>query len=153
MSAEAKLAALGLVLPGELKPVDNYVSAVQTGNLLFMAGCGPQRPDGSLITGKIGLTMTTDEGYQAARAAGISMLGNVRSAIGSLDRVTRIVKVLGMVNATPDFADTPKVINGFSDLMVEVFGAAGRGARSAVGVATLPFQMAVEVEMVLEIKA
>jgi enamine deaminase RidA (YjgF/YER057c/UK114 family) len=151
MSAEQRIKDLGLVLPPVPKPVGNYVGGVRTGNLLFMSGVGPRTPDGSLIKGKLGATMSVDEGYQAARVVGLNMLANIRGQLGSLDKVKRVVKVLGMVNATPDFGDPPKVINGFSDLFVEVFGDAGRGGRSAVGMATLPFQMAVEVEMVLEI--
>jgi len=151
MSAEQKIKSLNLVLPPVPKPVGNYVGGVRTGNLLFMSGVGPRKPDGSLIKGKLGATMSVDEGYQAARVVGLNMLANIRGQLGSLDKVKRVVKVLGMVNATPDFEDPPKVINGFSDLFVEVFGDAGRGGRSAVGMATLPFQMAVEVEMVLEV--
>ncbi len=151
MNAEQRIKDLGLVLPPVPKPVGNYVGGVQTGNLLFMSGVGPRKPDGTLIKGKLGATMSVDEGYQAARVVGLNMLANIRGQLGSLDKVKRVVKVLGMVNATPDFEDPPKVINGFSDLFVEVFGDAGRGGRSAVGMATLPFQMAVEVEMVLEV--
>ena len=151
MSAEQRVKELGLVLPPVPKPVGNYVGGVRTGNLLFMSGCGPRLPDGSLIKGKLGQTMTIEQGYDAARVVGLNMLANIRGQLGSLDKVRRVVKVLGMVNATPDFEDPPKVMNGFSDLFAEVFGEAGRGARSAVGMATLPFQMAVEVEMVLEV--
>ncbi len=151
MSAEQKVKDLGLALPPVPKPVGNYVGGVRTGNLLFMSGVGPRLPDGSLIKGKLGATMSVDEGYQAARVVGLNMLSNIRGQLGSLDKVKRVVKVLGMVNATPDFEDPPRVINGFSDLFVEVFGDAGRGGRSAVGMATLPFQMAVEVEMVIEV--
>ncbi|MEZ5816500.1 MAG: RidA family protein [Hyphomicrobiaceae bacterium] len=151
MSAEQRIKELGLVLPPVPKPVGNYVGGVRTGNLLFMSGVGPRQSDGSLMKGKLGATMTVEEGYQAARVVGLNMLANIRGQLGSLDKVKRVVKVLGMVNATPDFEDPPKVINGFSDLFVEVFGDAGRGGRSAVGMATLPFKMAVEVEMVLEV--
>lgn len=151
MSAEQKVKELGLVLPPTPKPVGTYVGGVRSGNLLFMSGVGPRQPDGSLIKGKLGSTMSVEQGYEAARVVGLNMLANIRGQLGSLDKVKRVVKVLGMVNATPDFEDPPKVINGFSDLLVEVFGDAGRGARSAVGMATLPFQMAVEVEMVLEV--
>lgn len=151
MSAEQRLKELKLDLPPAPKPVGTYVGAVRTGNLLFMAGCGPRRMDGSYIVGKLGSSMTIEEGYDAARVVGLNMLANIQAHLGSLDKVKRVVKVLGMVNADPDFADPPKVINGFSDLFVEVFGEAGRGARSAVGMATLPFRMAVEVEMVLEV--
>lgn len=152
MSAEQKVKDLGLVLPPTPKPVGTYVGGVRSGNLLFMSGVGPRQPDGSLIKGKLGATMTVEKGYEAARVVGLNMLANIRGQLGSLNKVKRVVKVLGMVNATPDFEDPPKVINGFSDLFVEVFGEAGRGARSAVGMATLPFQMAVEVEMVIEVE-
>lgn len=152
MGAEARLKELGIELPSAPKPIGNYVPGVQSGNLLFMSGIGPRRSDGGSITGKLGAGMSVDEGYAAARAVGLNMLANIRFVIGSLDRVERVVKVLGMVNAAPDFKDMPKVINGFSDLFVEIFGPEkGRGARSAVGMVALPNQIAVEVEMVLEL--
>lgn len=152
MGAEARLKELGIELPPPPTPVGNYVAGVLVGNLLFMSGCGPRRNDGSAITGKLGIDLNTEEGYAAARVVALNMLANIRSVIGSLDRIERVVKVLGMVNAAPDFNQMPKVINGFSDLFVEIFGAErGRGARSAVGMATLPNQIAVEVEMVLQI--
>lgn len=152
MGAEARVKELGLDLPPGIKPVGNYVTGVRTGNLLFMSGCGPRLNDGSAITGKLGDTLTIEQGYKAARHVGLNMLVNIREVLGSLDKVKRVVKVLGMINAVPTFNDTPKVMNGFSDLFVEVFGEAGRGARSAVGMVTLPGQIAVEVEMVLEIE-
>ncbi len=152
MSAEKRVKELGLELPPVMKPVGNYVAGVRTGNLLFMSGCGPRLKDGSAITGKLGDTLTIDQGYAAARHVGLNMLVNIREVLGSLDKVKRVVKVLGMVNAAPTFNDTPKVMNGFSDLLVDVFGEAGRGARSAVGMVTLPSQIAVEVEMVLEVE-
>ena len=151
MSAEARVKELKLDLPPVPKPVGNYVGGVRTGNLLFMSGCGPRRNDGSAITGKLGKDLTIEQGYAAARQVGLNMLVNIRNELGSLDKVKRVVKVLGMVNADPSFNDTPKVMNGFSDLFVEVFGEAGKGARSAVGMVTLPSQIAVEVEMVLEV--
>jgi enamine deaminase RidA (YjgF/YER057c/UK114 family) len=151
MSAEAKLKELDITLPSAPQPVGNYVGGVQVGNLLFMSGCGPSRPEGGSITGKVGRDLDTDGGYQAARLVGLNMLANVKAQLGSLDRVKRVVKVLGMVNADPEFKEHPKVINGFSDLMVEVFGDVGRGGRSAVGMGSLPFQISVEVEMILEI--
>lgn len=151
MSAEATLKKLGIELPSAPKPVGNYVGGVQVGNLLFMSGCGPRKPDNTSVTGKVGRGLSTEEGYEAARLVGLNMLANVKAQLGSLDRVKRVVKVLGMVNADPEFKDHPKVINGFSDLMVEVFGDAGRGARSAVGMGSLPSQIAVEVEMILEV--
>lgn len=151
MSAEQKIKDLGLTLPPLPKPVGTYVGGVRTGNLLYMSGLGPRRNDGTYVVGKLGRTMTVEEGYEAARLVGMNMLASIRGQLGSLDKVKRVVKVLGMVNADPEFADPPKVINGFSDLFVEVFGESGRGARSAVGMATLPFKMAVEVEIVLEV--
>lgn len=154
MSAESRLKELGLELPPPPKPAGNYVGGVQVGNLLFMAGCGPRRPDGSSPgTGKVGEDLTTEEGYQMARLVGLNMLANIKAQLGTLDRVERVVKVLGMVNAVPGFKEHPKVIDGFSDLMVEVFGDRGRGGRSAVGMGSLPFQIPVEVEMILEVKA
>lgn len=152
MSAEDKLKELGIELPAPPSPAGNYVGGVRTGNLLFMSGCGPRKMDGSSITGKVGSDLSVEEAYQAARLVGLNMLANIRAELGSLDNVVRVVKVLGMVNAGPDFKDHPKVINGYSDLMVEVFGDAGRGGRSAVGMGSLPFQISVEVEMVLEVK-
>ena len=151
MSAEATLKKLGIELPSAPKPVGNYVGGVQVGNLLFMSGCGPRKPDNSSVTGKVGRGLNAEQGYEAARLVGLNMLANVKAQLGSLDRVKRVVKVLGMVNADPEFKDHPKVINGFSDLMVDVFGDAGRGARSAVGMGSLPSQIAVEVEMILEV--
>lgn len=151
MSAEAKLKELNITLPSAPQPLGNYVGGVQVGNLLFMSGCGPRESDNSSTTGKLGRDLDTEDGYQAARLVGLNMLANVKAQLGSLDRVKRVVKVLGMVNADPAFKEHPKVINGFSDLMVEVFGDAGRGARSAVGMGSLPFQISVEVEMILEV--
>jgi enamine deaminase RidA (YjgF/YER057c/UK114 family) len=152
MSAEQRVKELGLELPPAPKPIGTYVGGVLVGDLLFMSGCGPRRNDGSSITGKVGAELSTEEGYQAARVVGLNMLANIRSVLGSLDRIERVVKVLGMVNCPPDFNEMPKVINGFSDLFVEVLGPErGRGARSAVGMVALPNQIAVEVEMVLQV--
>jgi enamine deaminase RidA (YjgF/YER057c/UK114 family) len=152
MDTEKRLQDLGIGLPPAPKPIGNYIGGVRVGNLLFMSGCGPRRNDGSLITGKLGSDLSVEQGYDAARVVGLNMLANIRDVLGSLDRVERVVKVLGMVNCSPDFGDMPKVINGFSDLFVEVLGPErGRGARSAVGMAALPNQIAVEVEMVLEV--
>jgi enamine deaminase RidA (YjgF/YER057c/UK114 family) len=153
MSADARLKELGIELPPAPKPVANYVPAVQVGNLLFMSGVGPRHADGSMIVGRLGAGMSTEKGYEAARLVGMNMLANVRATLGSLDRVERIVKVLGMVNCTPEFGDQPKVINGFSDLLVDVFGEArGRAARSAVGMGGLPGGIAVEVEMIVQVR-
>ncbi len=152
MGAEARLKELGIELPPVPKPMGTYVAGVQAGKLLFMSGCGPRNKDGSFIAGKLGAELDIDQGYAAARLVGLNMLANIRSVIGSLDRIERVVKVLGMVNSTPQFDQMPKVINGFSDLFVEIFGQErGRGARSAVGMVALPNQIAVEVEMVLQL--
>ena len=143
MSTEQRLKELGIELPPPPKPMGNYVPGVLTGNLLFMSGCGPRRLDGRAITGKVGADLTTEQGYEAARVVGLNMLANIRAVAGSLDRIERVVKTLGMVNCTPDFAEMPKVINGFSDLFVELLGEErGRGARSAVGMVALPTRSA-----------
>ena len=152
MGPEQRLKALNIKLPPPPKAAGNYIAGVEVGNLLFMSGCDPRRPDGTYILGKVGGDLNVQEGYDAARAVALSMLSNIRSVLGSLDRVKRVVKVLGMVNATPDFKEHPRVIDGFSDLMVEVFRESGRGARAAVGMVSLSSQIAVEVEMVLEVK-
>jgi enamine deaminase RidA (YjgF/YER057c/UK114 family) len=151
MSAEARLAELGIELPEPPEPVGSYVEAVRTGNLLFLAGHGPVGLDGQLVRGKVGDALDVDAGYQAARLVGLGLLATIRAELGSLDRVSRVVKVFGMVNSPPDFGRHPQVINGVSDLMVEVFGDAGRHARSAVGMGSLPFDIPVEVEMVVEV--
>ena len=151
MGAEARLKEKNITLPPESEPAANYVNWVRVGNLLFMAGNTP----GAQWTpkGKVGRDLTVEQGYQAARQAGVIMLSKVRAAVGSLDRVKRLVKVLGMVNSADGFGDQPKVINGFSDLMVEVFGESiGKHARSAVGMAGLPGNAPVEVEMILEVE-
>lgn len=150
---EAKLAELGITLPEASVPVANYVNAVTTaGKLVFLAGKGPQKADGTYITGKVGRDLTQEEAYEAARLTAITQLAALKAEIGDLDRVKRIVKVHGMVNAVNDFTNHPEVINGFSDLMVEVFGDQGKHARAAVGMGSLPRNIAVEVEMVVELK-
>ncbi len=149
---EKRIKDLGIELPEPTQPVANYVKAVVTGNLVFLAGHGPSTADGTLITGKIGKDMTQEEGYEAARLAGISMLSTLKSTIGDLNRVNRIVKVLGMVNCVEGYGNQPEVINGFSDLMVEVFGENGKHARAAVGMSSLPRNIAVEIEMIVELK-
>ncbi len=153
MTAEAKLKALGLDLGTVSAPVANYVNAVRTGNLLFLAGKGP-RPgkDGKLPHGKVGREFTTEQAYEHARTVGIDLLAVMRTELGSLDKVRRVVKVLGMVNAVPDFEDHPKVINGCSDLFVEVFGERGKHARSAVGMGSLPMGIPVEIECIVEVE-
>ncbi len=149
---EDKLKALNIVLPAPSSPVANYVKFVKTGNLIFLSGHGPAKVDGSYITGKLGRDLSIEEGYAAAKQTGISLLSTLKAAIGDLSKVKRIVKVLGMVNGTENFIDQPKVINGFSDLMVAIFADKGRHARSAVGMASLPMNMAVEIEMVVEVE-
>ena len=139
-------------MPPSSPPQANYVNAVTTGNLVFLAGKGPRLEDGTYITGKVGQDLTQEEGYEAARIVGINQLAALKAEIGNLDRVKRIVKVLGMVNATPDFTNQPEVINGFSDLMFEVFGQKGKHARAAVGMGSLPRGIAVEIEMIVEIE-
>ena len=152
MNAEQKLKELGIVLPESPKPVANYVRAVRTGNLLFVSGHGPYNDGKTLISGKLGKELTIEEGYKTARNVALNCLASIRASLGSLDKVRRVVKLLGMVNCTEDFKDQPKVVNGASDLMVEVFGEAGRHARSAVGMQALPNQIPVEIEMILEVE-
>jgi enamine deaminase RidA (YjgF/YER057c/UK114 family) len=149
---DKKFKELGIELITPTKPMANYVKAVRSGNLLFLAGHGPSKADGSLITGKVGKDLTAEQGAQAARQTGISLLSTLKAEIGDLNKVKRIVKVLGMVNCTEDFAEQPKVMNGFSDLMVQVFGEKGKHARSAVGMYALPSNMAVEIEMIVELE-
>ena len=153
MSAESRVKELGLTLPAPPKPLGNYVPGVRVGNLLFLSGHGPIRRDGQpMARGKVGRDLSVEEAYQVARDVGVNLLGSTRALLGSLDKVKRIVKVLGMVNSADGFGDQPKVMNGFSDLMVEVFGENGRHARSAVGMAGLPNSIPVEIEMVLEVE-
>jgi enamine deaminase RidA (YjgF/YER057c/UK114 family) len=154
MGAEARLKEIHLTLPQPATPMANYVGAVRTGQLLFVAGHGPIRHEGKgMARGKLGRELSVEEGYQVAREVGLNLLATVRAHLGSLDKVKRIVKVLGMVRSAEGFGDQPKVINGFSDLMVEVFGEAiGKHARSAVGMAELPVGIPVEIEMILEVE-
>jgi enamine deaminase RidA (YjgF/YER057c/UK114 family) len=149
---EAQLEKLGITLPSPSAPVANYVNVVRSGNLLFLSGKGPKKIDGTYIEGKVGLDLTIEEGYEAARITGINQIAVLKAELGNLNKVKRIVKVLGMVNATADFQDQPKVINGFSDLMVEVFGDRGKHARSAVGMGSLPSGIAVEIEVIVEVE-
>ena len=150
--AETKLKEKGIILTTPGKPVANYVNVVRVGNLLFLAGKGPTNPDGTNITGKVGKDLTIEQGYEAARLTAINHLAVLKAELGSLNKVKRIVKVLGMVNCTEDFKDQPKVINGYSDLMVEIFGDEGKHARSAVGMYALPSNIAVEVEVIVEVE-
>ena len=152
-SAEQRLRKLGIKLPPAPKPVAVYVPAVRVGNTLYTSGHGPRRADGTSFVGKVGSDVTLEQGYQAARQVGLNVLSTVRNTLGSLDKVVRLVKVLGMVNCTADFTQQPQVINGFSELMVEVFGEqSGKGARSAVGMGSLPSNIAVEIEAIFEVR-
>ena len=152
MSAEARLKELGLVLPKLPKPVGNYVPYRLAGNMLYLSGQGPRDETGANLTGKLGAEISLEEGYRRARLVGLGLIATMRDALGTLDRVDYIVKLLGMVNAVPGFNDSPKVINGCSDLLVEVFGEAGRHARSAVGNVMLPHQISVEIEGIVAVK-
>ena len=153
MTPEERLAALGLELPPPFAPPANFVPAVQAGGLLFLSGHGPTGAGGRLLmTGRVGADLTLEQGYEAARLTALALLGSLKGAIGDLGRVERVVKLLGMVRCTPDFGNTPAVINGASDLLVAVFGERGRHARSAVGMYELPFGMPVEVEMVVALR-
>lgn len=152
MGAEARLAELKLTLPPAPKPVATYVTAVRQGDLLYVSGHGPLREDGTMHTGKVGADLDVAAGQAAARQTGLAILATVRSHLGSLDSIVRLVKVLGMVNCTPDFGEQPKVINGFSDLMVEVLGESGKGARSAIGMVALPGGIAVEIEAIFQVQ-
>lgn len=151
MSIEDRLAAAGITLPDAPAPAANYVPAVQVGNLLFISGQVAAGPEG-IITGKLGADMDVAAGAAAARRCGLALIAQARAALGSLDRVERVVKLTGFVNSTPDFTDQPRVVNGASDLMVEVFGDAGRHSRAAVSAAALPLGTAVEVEAVLAVR-
>jgi enamine deaminase RidA (YjgF/YER057c/UK114 family) len=151
MTPEDRLAELGIALPVAPVPVANYLPFNTTGNLLFLSGQGPVTSEGRLKTGKVGQDVSVAEAYDDARLTAIRLMGVAKAALGDLGRVYKVVKLLGMVNASPDFHEHPKVINGASDLFVEVFGEAGRHARSAVGVGSLPGNMTVEVEVILEV--
>ena len=151
-SPEENLKALGIILPKQSAPIANYVTYVRTGNLIYFSGSGPSVEGQGYINGKLGKDMTIEQGKEAARITGINLIANLKNAVGDLNKVKRIVKVLGMVNSTEDFTDQPKVMNGFSDLMVAVFGEKGKHARSAVGMAALPMNMAVEIEMIVEVE-
>ena len=148
---EARLVELGITLPKPLNPVANYVNGVRTGNLIFTAGKGAKFADGFELHGKVGADVTIEEGYKGARQTAINQLAVLKDMLGNLNRVVRVVKVLGMVNSDPSFGDQPAVINGFSDLIVDVFGERGRHARSAVGMASLPRGQSIEIEMIVEV--
>ena len=151
MSFEDKLKELGIELNSPPSPVANYIPVQQTGNLIYLSGQGPRDKSGNFITGKVGKDISADEAYELAKNTAINLISVMKSYLGSLDRIEKIVKVLGMVNSTSDFKDHPKVINGCSDFFVEVFGEKGRHARSAVGMGSLPNNMAVEIEIIVEV--
>lgn len=154
MNADARFAELNLELPPAPKPVGVYKPMVIVGNLAYLSGHGPLRPDNSLITGKVGADLSLEQGKLAARQVGLALLATLKSNLGALSRVSRVVKVLGMVNATPDFTEHPSVINGASELFAAVWGPDhGVGARSAVGMGSLPTHIAVEIEMIVELSA
>ncbi len=153
MKTEERLRELGIALPGIDAPIGNYVHAKRVGNLLYLSGKGPPGAGGAMPRGKLGAGMSVEDGYRYARAVGLVLIAVMREALGGdLDRVEGIVKVLGMVNAAPDFADHPSVVNGCSDLFVEVFGEKGRHARSAVGMSSLPGSIPVEIEVIVAVK-
>ena len=152
VDAETRIKELGIQLIKPTAPIANYVKAVRVGNIVYLSGHGPDKPDGSLVTGKVGSDLTLDQAKDAARLTGISLLSTLKAEIGDLNKVKRIIKVLGMVNAMPTFEQHPQVINGCSDLLVEVFGENGKHARSAVGMCSLPKNIAVEIEMIVELK-
>ena len=152
MQIERRLAELKITLPPLPTPLGTYVHAKLAGNMLYLAGKGPRNPDGSTPVGKLGGGFTVEQGYQHARSVGITLIAAMKDALGDLDRVEGVVKVLGMVNATPEFTEHPKVINGCSDLFVEVFGERGRHARSAVGMGSLPGGIPVEIEAVVQVR-
>ena len=149
---EDKLKAAGLVLPPTSKPMANYVKFVRTGNLIFLSGHGPTKADGTIITGKVGKDLTEKQGYEAAKITALSLLATLKDAIGDLGKVKRIVKVNGYVNCLPNFTDQPKIINGCSDLLVLIFGDKGKHARAAMGMVALPNNIAVEIEMIVEVE-
>ncbi len=151
-NVEERIKELGIVLRDPGVPIANYLNSVKSGNIVFMSGNGPRRPDGSFITGKIGTDLTIEEGYEAARLTAIEQLSVLKAQIGDLNKVERIVKVFGMVNSEPSFTQHPAVINGFSDLMVEIFGERGRHARAAVGMGSLPMNIPCEIDMIVQVQ-
>jgi enamine deaminase RidA (YjgF/YER057c/UK114 family) len=152
MSAEARLTELGLELPPPSVPGASYITFVRTGNLVYTSGHGPRAADGSSITGKVGVDLDVDEAREAARLTGLGLLATLRTNLGSLDDVVQVVKVLGMVNCVTDFTEQGSVINGCSDLFEDIFGEAGRHARSAVGMGSLPSNIPVEIEAIVEVR-
>lgn len=152
MSIDQRLRSLGIELPRLSSPAGLYAQAVRTGPLLYLSGKGPTRADGSSVEGRVGSDLTLQEGRDAARLAGLQLLAAIAAEPGGLDAVVKVVKTLGMVNCAPGFTETPAVIDGCSELLIQVFGEAGRGARSAVGLAELPFGIAVEIELIVELR-
>ena len=151
--AEEKIKALGLQLPAASKPIANYLKFVRSGNLIFLAGHGPTKADGTNITGKVGKDLTIEQGYEAAKITALSLIATLKDALGGdLSKVKRIVKVNGYVNCLPDFTEQPKVVNGCSDLLVQIFGDKGKHARAAMGMVALPSNIAVEIEMIVEVE-
>jgi enamine deaminase RidA (YjgF/YER057c/UK114 family) len=151
MSIENRITELGYALPNPPQPIANYVGAVQTGNLVFVAGHGPRGANGERPIGKVGRELTKEQGYEAACLCILGCLASLKTVIGDLDRVRRVVKLLCMVNCTEDFGEQPQVANGASDLLVSLFGDSGRHARSAVGMQMLPGNIPVEIEMIVEV--
>ena len=149
---EKKLGELGIILPGQTKSMGNYVTARRSGNMLYLSGNGPMREGKVVMSGKLGADLSIEHGYEAARITAINILGVLKSELGDLDKIKQFVKVLGFVQSTDDFFDQPKVINGASDLFVEVLGEKGRHARSAIGTAVLPFNLPVEIEAIVEVE-
>jgi len=149
---DKKLKDLGITLMPVSKPIANYVKAVRTGNLIFLAGHGPVKADGSYVTGKVGRELSIEQGYEAAKLTAIGLLSTLKAEVGDFNKVKRVVKVLGMVNCHSDFTDHPKVINGCSDLLVAVFGDNGKHARSSVGMNSLPMNTSVEIEIIVEVE-
>ena len=152
MKIENRLEEIGIELPPPVKPMANYVTTVQTGNLVFTSGHGPVSMSGELEKGQLGTDMTIEEGYQSARLVGLGLISTLKDTLGDLDRIKQVIKIVGFVNSTPDFLDHPKIVNGVSDLFVEVFGDKGKHARSAVGMVQLPGGIPVEVEVIVEIE-
>ncbi len=152
MNIEQRLKELGISLPEAPRPIANYVPAVRVGNLLFVSGHGPYKDGKTILSGKLGKELAFEQGYQTARNVALNCLASAKATLGDLDKVKRVVKLLGMVNCAEDFKDQPKVINGASDLLVEIFGEAGKHARSAVGMQSLPNGIPVEIEMILEVR-
>ena len=149
---DKRLKDLNIILAKPSAPLASYVKIVRVSNLIFTAGHGPDKPDGTRVTGRVGDDLTLEQGQEAARLTAISLLSSLKAELGDLNKVKRIVKVLGMVQSTPEFKDQPKVMNAFSDLMVQVFGEKGKHARSAVGMSALPANWAIEIEMVIEVE-